>query len=358
MFKTIIYVVFLSAFAAIAQCQNSVKDSSRFEKGRAYSDSILQNLQKDINYYRTTEDLVYPIDWNETLFYVKDRLADKDFSKLYSCKISKWLPGDYFIDIKWHPIKYEPSKFPWLPVYVFLPNNGLKKATIVSFREMTEQAFVELPDELSDYYRIFESDNNSEPWYMEKKIRFTGDSLKIFFPKISKMEFHLVSKSVTKKTKISALEFSTYEFGPNEITAEFQDSISDVVFAFPVNSDIPLPRFIEFDSTKFGHLLDDPENTTVISTPALDMVYISSTCPVPISIDMLWDYRNRVIRQLQASFGVSLGNENPCYKIKHLLKIEDEYFVLRIDDRIAELIFLKPNDFRIVTIADETAPEL
>jgi hypothetical protein len=354
--RVLLPVIWIVLTSPVVSSQGPPEEMKALEMGRMYSDSILQRLRTDIRDWRHY-DAGGHNEWTSTLRYLKERLTDSDFSDLFSSTISKFLFGEYSVEVAWDPTAYEPSHFAGVPVYPFLPSNALQQATLASFRDMTERTFVELPPELSSFYR----QHRLLPQELRDtgiSITIAGDSLALLFPSVAGSEFYVVSRASVIKTRISALNFEFPAFGCEQIKAIFSDSLRDVIFAFPIKDTMTPPRIVDFDSVSYSHLLGDSVETSAIPTPDQGPVFVGITHPAPISVEMLWDPKEKIVSYLKATFGADWGDYEPYYENNYLLCYGDEYFVLRIDSLCADLVFLKPHDFRILTVADETAPEL
>jgi hypothetical protein len=354
--RVLLPVIWIVLTSPVVSSQGLSEEMKALEMGRMYSDSILQQLRADIRDWRYYDTDGHN-EWTSTLRYLKERLTDRDFSDLFSSTISKFLFGEYSVEVAWNPTTYEQSRFVWIPVYPFLPSNEFRQATLASFRDMTERSFVELPQELSDFYRKL----RLTPQALRDtviSITIAGDSLSLLFPSIARTEFYLISGASMIKTRIRALNFEFPAFGCEQIKAQFSDSLRDVIFAFPVVDTMTPPRIVDFDSASYSHLLGDSVEASAIPTPDQGPVFVGITHPAPISVDMLWDPKEKIVSHLKAAFGADWGNYEPYYEYNCLLCYGEEYFVLRIDSLCADLIVLKPHDFRVLTVADETAPEL
>ena len=341
----------------VSKSQDPYLTSERIISSRAYSDTIINALREDLLWQDSATQFYEP-GWDNTLRYLDTKLADDDFMRLFFSEIRKWDAKRGCVELTWQSGLIYDEKLDWVPVYVFLPGNDSGKVTLCSFRETTEPGYLQLPDRLRKYAESKIEQYSEESSYVGELYRITGDSLKQLFPDFARFEYWLINEDSSKKSRVSALTVIIEDFGPYQILAEFENPLEDAVFAFPTRPDDIPPRFVQYETSSIEFPLDTSMDVSIVTTPGNRPVFVSKNCPVGISMEMLYDPEHEFILQLRACFGNDWGNHYPCFNSKYLLEYDDELFVLRIANEIAELISTDQQKFRVQTVADETAPEL
>lgn len=342
----------------VVESQSKSFTAEGITTGQAYSDTIINYLKEDL---RWLDSSTYSYDRTgyHTLQYLITKLADDSFAHVFSSQVRKWGPKGGCVELDWKYVSYYTDPLHMLPIHPFLPKNNGDVATLCSFRETTELSFLRLPIRIRDYAELLIKQRlSNDPHGVYVRHQITGDSLKQLFPDFAQTDYWMVSGSACEASKVSALIFVLDAYGPNQIRVEFENPLWKAIFAFPVRDDHDRPRLVPYAAVPAGLPFGSSDEISVIPTHENGPVFVGKKCPVGISLEILWDAENDLILQMWACFDNDWGNHHPCFDSEYLVVYKEKFFVLRVDDELAELISVDRKPFQRWTLADETAPEL
>ena len=164
----------------------------KLDSNRAHSAAIIECLRTDLKSLDSLK-LGGNANWNSTLKYCLSKLEDSSFD--YICTIRRFAIDGYTIDLEWMSNLVEETFQLWPSVQVFLPSNQFRQATLASFRGYADPSFLQLPAELTDFFKSNMVSHIGEIW----SIRIQGDSLHSLFPMYSRKESVLYSQEASRK---------------------------------------------------------------------------------------------------------------------------------------------------------------